>query len=158
MFEFATEQISLIGKTSLQPGDHIAVPYDGYWHHGIYDGDYFVIDLCPQAEKNEGIFNQLFQTVNGVVRRVHLSDFVRKKSTFVIRIVYSNVTTTGEEAQRQARKFLSQIDMPYNLTFCNCECMATYCWTGRYLPLNFKVELLDYSRHKFNPLPVLWPE
>ena len=53
----------------------------------------------------------------------------------VTRINYHDPENTREEALQIAQNFLTNQITSYNLTFANCECIATYCWTNRYIKI-----------------------
>ena len=144
--EIQTEDINLIEQNTLEPGDHISALYDGYHHHGIYEGNGNVIDLVPEAARDEGLFNLLFKTRAGLVRRVRLSTFTRH-GAIVTRIIYTNASVTREQVVDTAQAFLQNQNVGYNLTFSNCECVPTFCWTGRYTKINFtkKYQFIDLS-------------
>jgi hypothetical protein len=127
---------TLEAVAALNPGDHLIIrltqlPFG--FHHGIYLGESRVGDLNPILEQQENLFNTLINTVNGNVQSRTLIEFLGDQN-YIIRINYDDEDSSRRTlALQRINQFIDSPDNPpYNLLFSNCDCLASFCWTGRY--------------------------
>jgi hypothetical protein len=101
------------------PGDHVRANRDGYWHHGIYAGNWTVLHFTGVDAKNKG---------GACIRHTFWNDFVKGSE----RVEVVNHGAPAYEPTEVVRRAFSRLGQTgYDLVFNNCEHFATWCKTGR---------------------------